>query len=73
MSDIAVRVREARIDLPYDGGAPGRLILDVPSDPMKADRGTVVFRWQLKAANDFSIAPAKSGLSLPDAPLSSPC
>ena len=51
MSDIAVRVREARIDLPYDGGAPGRLILDVPSDPMKADRGTVVFRWQPKAAD----------------------
>jgi len=51
MSDIVLRVREACIDLPYDAAGAGRLTLDVPQEPMKVDRGTVIFRWQPKAAD----------------------
>ena len=51
MSALPIRVRDARIDLPYDGGAPGRVVLDVPEQPMKVDRGTVVFRWQVREAD----------------------
>lgn len=48
MSALPIRVREARIDLPYDGGAPGRVVLDVPQQPIKVDRGTVVFQWHVR-------------------------
>ena len=48
MSALPVRVRETRIDLPSDGAVPGRVVLDVPAEPMKVDRGTVIFRWPVR-------------------------
>jgi hypothetical protein len=46
VSSLRIRVRESRIDLPsIPGGLPGGLVVDVPAEPIKADRGTVVFAW----------------------------
>jgi len=46
VSSLRIRVRESRLDLPSVPGAlPGGLVVEVPADPIKDDRGTVVFPW----------------------------
>jgi tRNA A-37 threonylcarbamoyl transferase component Bud32 len=55
MSALPVRVREARLDLPYDGTARGRVVLDVPERPMKVDRGTVIFRWCVRETDSLIV------------------
>ncbi len=46
MTSLRIRVRESRVALPIDpGGSLGHLVVDVPQDPIKDDRGTVVFPW----------------------------
>jgi tRNA A-37 threonylcarbamoyl transferase component Bud32 len=48
MSALRIRVRESHIDLrSIAGGLPGALVVDVPVDPIKADRGTTIFPWPL--------------------------
>jgi tRNA A-37 threonylcarbamoyl transferase component Bud32 len=55
VSALPIRVRETRIDLPYDGGAPGGVVLDVPAEPMKVDRGTVIFRWPVRETDPLIV------------------
>lgn len=43
MTTLAIRVRESRVALATT--EPGRLVVEVPREPLKADRGTVVFPW----------------------------
>ncbi|HEV7734139.1 MAG TPA: lipopolysaccharide kinase InaA family protein [Candidatus Binatia bacterium] len=44
MTPLRIRIRESRLALPST--PDGILAVDVPADPIKVDRGTVVFPWQ---------------------------
>jgi hypothetical protein len=46
VTSLAIRVRESRVDLPsVPGGSADGLLVEVPAEPIKVDRGTVVFAW----------------------------
>jgi hypothetical protein len=56
MTALAIRVRESRLELPHaDAGRPGRLVVEVPREPLKADRGTVIFPWLVGTADPLIV------------------
>jgi hypothetical protein len=45
---LDIRIRETRVDLPSADGARGHLVVTVPDEPLKLDRGTVIFPWRAR-------------------------